>query len=45
MSLFTGFLKNISKKRVAMWKKVDGQLKKDVEKIELELKEYCKDYI
>lgn len=35
----------ISKKGVSMWKKVDGQLKKDVEKIELELKEYCKDYI
>lgn len=31
----------ISRKGVGMWKNVQGQLKKDVEKIYLELKEYC----
>lgn len=39
------FNPEVSKKGVSMWKSVDGQLKKDVKKIELELKEYCKDYI
>lgn len=34
----------ISKKGVGMWKNVDGQLKKDIKKIQVELKEYCKDY-
>jgi hypothetical protein len=33
----------ISKKGVAMWKNVDGQLKKDIDKIYLELKDYCLD--
>jgi len=31
----------VSKKGVGMWKNVDGQLKKDVDKIYSELKEYC----
>ncbi len=35
---------DISKKGVGMWKNADGQLKKDIEKIQSELKEYCKDY-
>jgi len=34
----------ISKKGVSIWKTVDGQLKKDIDKIQLELKEYCKNY-
>ncbi|MBU0925230.1 hypothetical protein KKG81_10120 [bacterium] len=33
----------ISKKGVGMWKNVDGQLKKDIDKIYLELKDYCLD--
>lgn len=33
----------VSKKGVGMWKNVDGQLKKDIDKIYSELKDYCLD--
>lgn len=38
------FNPDVSKKGVGMWKNVDGELKKDVEKIYFELKEYCLDF-
>lgn len=37
------FNPDISKKGVGMWKNVGGQLKKDIEKIYFELKDYCLD--
>lgn len=37
------FNPEISKKGVGMWKNIDGQLKKDVDRIYFELKEYCLD--
>lgn len=38
------FNPDVSRQGVGMWKSVDGQLKKDVEKIYIELKDHCKDY-
>ncbi|MEV9499460.1 hypothetical protein [Aliarcobacter butzleri] len=37
------FNPDVSRKGVGMWKNVDGQLKKDIEKIYFELKDYCLD--
>lgn len=37
------FNPEVSKKGVGMWKNVNGQLKKDIDKIYSELKEYCLD--